>query len=91
VPHSHTAQVLANELDFFVDIDPEPHALQVCSSFVRWLDICDMVSEPTAKRARSSASGPSEAEALHGRRPAVQVPGSPLDLPYRWIHDRRGR
>lgn len=83
---SPTAQVLANELDFFIDIDPAPYALRVSISFDRWLGVRELLSELTAERTRSTASGLSEAEALHGRRPSIQVPGTPLDLPYRWIH-----
>lgn len=78
---SPTAQILAAELDFFVDIDPQPYAHEVGDRFLLWLQLGeDWGHHPEVER--WLVKPPS------GERPMVQLPGTPLELPYRWIHER---
>ena len=80
---SPTAQILTAELDFFVDIDPEPYAREVGYRFLMWLREADddwYHHPPEVMRWLVKPQS--------GEVPMVQLPGTPLELPYRWIHER---
>ncbi|WP_037568514.1 DUF6236 family protein [Phaeacidiphilus oryzae] len=78
---SRTARVLHDELDFFVDVDPEPYGRRVVEDFVRWLGTW----EDPARRPQEAPSRETTEEYLLDGPPYPQVPGMPLTWPYRWI------
>ncbi|MGW5689159.1 DUF6236 family protein [Nonomuraea sp. NPDC003754] len=78
---SPTGRALQDELNFFVDIDPELYGRDVAEDFIRWLRSSDD-PERWAEEARVSRESFDE-DLL--TRPSVQVPGMPLTFPYRWV------
>src|SRR5205823_11298125 len=63
-------------------INPEPYAREVGDRFISWLQLLEEWDDTPTEIKRWLV------KPLGGERPLVQVPGMPLKLPYRWIHER---